>query len=64
MTQSTDCALVTALRDFFMVHDRSELRAAYLALAQAAPQPAPRGLAWNDQQEPIAKQQFRGDRSW
>lgn len=48
MTESTNCALVTALRDFFMARDRTELRTAYLALAQAAPQPAPRGIAWDE----------------
>lgn len=48
MTESTNGALVTALRDFFMARDRTELRTAYLALAQAAPQPAPRGIAWDE----------------
>ena len=48
MTESTNCALVTALRDFFMARNQTELRTAYLALAQAAPQPAPRGIAWDE----------------
>lgn len=47
MTESTTCALVTALRDFFMAHNRAELRAAYLALAQVAPA-APRGIKWDE----------------
>lgn len=48
MTESTTCALVTALRDFFMANNRPALRSAYLALAQVAPETAPRGIAWDE----------------
>ena len=48
MTESTNGALVTALRDFFMANNRPELRSAYLALAQIAPESAPRGIAWDE----------------
>lgn len=48
MTESNHYALVTALRDFFMANNRPELRSAYLALAQAAPAAAPRGIAWDE----------------
>lgn len=48
MTASTNSALVSALRDFFMAGNRTELRTAYLALAQVAPQPAPRYPKWDE----------------
>lgn len=48
MAESTNSALVTALRDFFMARNRTELRLAYLDLAQATPQPAPRGIKWDE----------------
>lgn len=48
MTESTSSALVTALRDFFIAHNRAELRIAYLALAEVALQPAPRGIKWDE----------------
>lgn len=48
MTESTTCALVTALRDFFMANNRPALRSAYLALAQVDPEAAPRGIAWDE----------------
>lgn len=48
MTTSTHSALVSALRDFFMARNRTELQSAYLTLVQVAPQPGPRYPKWDE----------------